>query len=227
MVLEKTIQICSNPLLGIIRGERNWKVWNVLQIILVLFLVYPARATGDLIHESDVEEQTPQPDYARSCGLNLLFKAGKNGKESHSLPDLYRTHSVSDDEEFMEYLFSIIYVESRFNRKAVSHADAHGLMQLTKPAVKEAIQSCNLRPLSNMAKLHDSVTNIRYGSCYLKKLLEEMNGDWTRTLIVYNGGYVQLERYNQGLAIASETANYVLQVNRTLEVICRAGRGTY
>lgn len=121
----------------------------------------------------------------------------------------------------MNHLMAVIYVESRFNRSALSEKEAYGLMQMTLPAVQDATESCNLRPVLNMDHLFDSVTNIRYGSCYLRKLFREMNGDWTRTLITYNGGYRMLTRYDRGETLVSETANYVLQVQRALQ-LCRA-----
>lgn len=122
----------------------------------------------------------------------------------------------------MEYLLAVIYTESRFNRNAKSVQDAYGLMQITQVAADEAASRCQLKSVTSMASLHDSATNIRYGSCYLSYLLEEMDGDLDRTLIVYNGGYRQLQRYDRGESIVAETANYVLLVNRTLKM-CRGG----
>lgn len=181
---------------------------------------------ADLINEPEVQAVEAEPiDYVKDCGLNLLEAVQKTSPESQKLPDLYKKHSVDKDDEFMEYLFSVMYVESRFNRQAISHADAYGLMQMTRVAVEEAVKHCNLRPLGDMNKLHDSVTNVKYGSCYLKKMLDEVDGDWTRALILYNGGYRQLTKYDNGETIAHETANYVLLVHRALEKVCRVNRG--
>lgn len=164
----------------------------------------------------------PEIDVVKECATRLMEDAGKRGKDAQKLPDLYRKHAMLKDVEFLEYMLSVIYVESRFNRNAHSEKDAMGLMQLTIPAVEDAVKHCNLRPVLDMEHMLDSATNIRYGSCYLKKLLEDMDGDWTRTLIVYNGGYKQLTRYDRGESIVPETANYVIQVNRALNTICRA-----
>jgi soluble lytic murein transglycosylase-like protein len=158
--------------------------------------------------------------------LNLLESAGKPAinEAISTLPDLYRNASLTKDELFLEYLLSVIYVESRFDRKAISPKEARGLMQMTAIAVRQAVTNCKLKPLNDLTRLHDSHTNVKYGSCFLKGLNDEMSGDWTRTLIAYNGGYAQLIKYDRGQAIASETANYVLQVERTLNTICRRGR---
>lgn len=160
-------------------------------------------------------------DVVEICGRRLLDEAGKTGKESNKLPALYKKHSLNKETEFLEYLLSIIYVESKFNKNARSGVDAIGLMQLTLPAVQDAVVHCNLRADFDMEHMLDSATNIRYGSCFLKKIISEVDGDWTRALILYNGGYKQLQKYDNGSTITHETANYVLQVHRALNTICR------
>lgn len=154
------------------------------------------------------------------CASRLLQISGRNEDYVHKLPSYYAANSVERDPEFLEYLMSVMFVESRFNRKALSSADAHGLMQITLPAIVDASAHCSLRPLRMHEKerLFDSGTNIRYGSCYLKKLLDDTGGDWVRALITYNGGYKQLFRFDAGLPIAAESANYVLQVTRARKV---------
>lgn len=134
----------------------------------------------------------------------------------------YHENSVDVGDDFMLYVFSLTYIESRFNSNAVSDAYAYGLMQLTRPAVDTAVVECGLPRIRNMTRMRDPATNIRYGSCYLKKLHEEL-GDWTRTLIAYNGGYKQLTAYDSGASIVSETANYVIQVHRVLNTVCLNG----
>jgi soluble lytic murein transglycosylase-like protein len=145
-----------------------------------------------------------------------MREAGKTGPETARLPDLYSRASTDKNVEFGLYMMAVIYVESRFDSNAVSTAAAHGLMQMTEIAVFEAAKHCNLRPVK-MDNLFDSYTNVQYGTCYLAKLLEETEGDWDRALVAYNGGYVQLQRYDKGVNIASETANYVLKVKKAVK----------
>ena len=155
-------------------------------------------------------------DPVRECGALLMREAGKTGPEIEMLSDLYSRASTDKDVEFRLYMMAVIYTESRFNSKAISIADAHGLMQMTEIAVIDAAKHCNLRPVS-MDNLFDSYTNVQYGTCYLAKLLGETEGDWDRALVAYNGGYVQLQRYDRGVNIASETANYVLKVKKAVK----------
>lgn len=169
---------------------------------------------------SSVVPEVVAEDRWKQCAIRLLEKSGKIGPEHHTLPDLYKKFSVDKTDEFMYYLVAVIYVESRFNKKALSNMKAHGLMQMTEGAAEVSKRVCNLRPLLNMESLWESSTNIRYGSCYLKQMLTEAEGDWDRALILYNGGYRQLTRYDNGDSIASETANYVVQINRLLKKEC-------
>ncbi len=67
-----------------------------------------------------------------------------------------------------------------------------------------------------MTTLLEPGKNIRYGTCYLRQALEYTSGDWTRALVMYNGGYKQLAKYDNGGNIASETAQYILQVQTVL-----------
>lgn len=205
---------------------RNVSLRNYLNVMLIMLgLLNSLQTRADLLEDHQVNaEMGSEIDYVKECGLNLLEAVQKTSPESRKLPELYKKHSVDKDDEFLEYLYSVMYVESGFNKTAISHADAYGLLQMTRVAVEEAVKHCNLRPLGDMNKLHDSVTNVKYGSCYLKKMLDEADGDWTRALILYNGGYKQLQKYDRGDTVTHETANYVLKVERALKNICRKPR---
>lgn len=186
---------------------------NVSNLVIVLLLAVSA----DMGHAELQQVEESKPDPVHECGIILLKEAGKTGPGTERLPGLYSRASMDKDEEFRMYMLAIIYVESGFNKHAKSAADAHGLMQMTEIAVKDAVKHCNLKPV-NMNNLFDSYTNIRYGTCYLRKLLKETGGDWDRALIAYNGGYMQLQRHDRGESIVSETANYVLKVKRAMKL---------
>lgn len=179
--------------------------------IAAAFLLSTSIAEGQLL-EAEVEK-----DPVHMCGMRLLREAGKTGPETAKLPALYSRASMDKDTQFLMHMMAVIYVESAFNKMAKSGAEAHGLMQMTQIAVTDASRHCNIRPVS-MSNLFDSYTNVKYGTCYLGKLLEQMGGDWDRTLITYNGGYAQLQKYDRGETIASETANYVLKVKRAVKL---------
>jgi soluble lytic murein transglycosylase-like protein len=78
-----------------------------------------------------------------------------------------------------ELVLSVIYIESRFNRYAVSSAGAQGLMQVM-PFWKNEIG----RPEDNLTKVS---TNLRYGCTILKHYIDKEKGNLTRALARYNG----------------------------------------
>jgi soluble lytic murein transglycosylase-like protein len=84
---------------------------------------------------------------------------------------------------FNPYLImAIIYVESRFNRRAVSRAGAYGLMQVNYPVWKDEL-NIDRRRLSQVDY------NIELGLTILKGYLRETKGDIIKALLLYNNGY--------------------------------------
>lgn len=185
---------------------------RISSIVLASILLTSSNVRAELLDEVPIGL-----DPVKECGLLLMREAGKTGPDTARLPDLYSRASTDKDIEFGLYMMAVIYTESRFDSNAVSHADAHGLMQMTELAVIDAAKHCNLPPV-RMDNLFDSYTNVQFGTCYLAKLLGEVDGDWDRALVAYNGGYAQLQRYDRGVNIASETANYVLKVKKAVKL---------
>ena len=78
-----------------------------------------------------------------------------------------------------EMVLAIIDVESGFERFAISHAGARGLMQVMPFWLDELG-----RPEDN---LFDVATNLRYGCTILAHYLEVAEGRWYEALARYNG----------------------------------------
>jgi soluble lytic murein transglycosylase-like protein len=84
---------------------------------------------------------------------------------------------------FNPYLvMAVIFVESRFNRHAVSRAGACGLMQVNYPVWKNELNI-------DRRKLTQVDYNIELGLTILKGYLRETRGDIIKALILYNNGY--------------------------------------
>lgn len=84
---------------------------------------------------------------------------------------------------FNPYLvMAVIFVESRFDRHAVSRAGAIGLMQVNYPVWKDEL-SIDRRKLTQVDY------NIELGLTILKGYLRETRGDIIKALILYNNGY--------------------------------------
>lgn len=110
---------------------------------------------------------------------------------------------------------AIIYSESRFNKDASSRAGAQGLMQImpaTGKGISERIGD------SSFGDLYDPETSIRYGTYYIKSLIDKYNGDVESALAAYNGGAVAGDRYIVTRSfddIPEETAGYLQKVTST------------
>ena len=78
-----------------------------------------------------------------------------------------------------ELVLAIIDIESNFDRFAISHAGARGLMQVM-PFWLDEIG----RPDADLFDIH---TNLRMGCTILRHYLDRENGNRTRALARYNG----------------------------------------
>lgn len=100
-----------------------------------------------------------------------------------------------------ELIRAVIFVESGFNPRAVSPANAKGLMQLI-PATAQRMQ---------VEDTFDPRQNIFGGTRYLRILANLFNGDLTMTVAAYNAGEGAVLRYG-GVPPFRETEDYVTRV---------------
>jgi hypothetical protein len=100
--------------------------------------------------------------------------------------------------------------ESNFNRKAVSHAGANGLMQIMPETGKEIAADIGKRRYS----LFDIRDNIRFGTYYLKKMLYRFDGDLELAVRAYNCGPTYTEK-----VVAGEYQNYPEETVKYLEAV--------
>jgi soluble lytic murein transglycosylase len=81
---------------------------------------------------------------------------------------------------------AIINEESGFS-DATSHAGARGLMQIT-PATADTIETLSGGQTFVLEDLSNPDLNIRYGTFYLRHLLDRFEGNEIAALAAYNGG---------------------------------------
>jgi soluble lytic murein transglycosylase len=119
-------------------------------------------------------------------------------------------------------LAAVIYQESKFEADARSDAGAIGLMQL-RPETAKGIA---LRTGGSRFRVDDLYTpeiNVRYGSWYLRHLLDKY-GDERTALAAYNAGQSRVDQWlrdGEGIAFA-ETREYVERVQDLKETYRRA-----
>jgi soluble lytic murein transglycosylase len=110
---------------------------------------------------------------------------------------------------------AVIYAESRF-RDQESHAGARGLMQIT-PQTAQLIERLSGGTTFVTSDLSDPEINIRYGSYYLRYLLDRYDGNEVAALAAYNAGIGNADRWGgRDLTVADirypETRAYVEEV---------------
>ena len=119
---------------------------------------------------------------------------------------------------------AVIYQESKFEADARSEAGALGLMQL-QPETARGIAVRTGGTGFRVDDLFDPEINVRYGSWYLRHLLQKYD-DERLALAAYNAGQTNVDAWRrEGREIAfAETRRYVERVGELKGVYRRAYR---
>ncbi len=113
---------------------------------------------------------------------------------------------------------AVIYQESKFQPDARSGSGAVGLMQLL-PATAQGIATRTGGSRFRVDDLLDPEINVRYGSWYLRHLLDKY-GDLESALAAYNAGQRNVDRWRaerRGIEFV-ETRAYVKRVLEAREI---------
>jgi soluble lytic murein transglycosylase len=118
-------------------------------------------------------------------------------------------------------LAAVIYQESRFRVRAESPSGAVGLMQLL-PSTARGIAARTGGTRFRVQDLYDPEINVRYGSWYLRHLLDKY-GDVETALAAYNAGQRTVDRWRDdgGGIRFEETRAYVREVAAARDVYAR------
>ena len=166
------------------------------RIGIVVGLVLAAAATLGYVHSTE-------PDWYARMRYPLRYE------------EIVRGHARNYELE-PALLAAVIYQESRFNARAESESGAIGLMQLLPETAKGiAVRTGGSR--FQVDDLYDPEINVRYGSWYLRHLLNKY-GEVNKALAAYNGGQGNVDR---GVQYA-ETREYVVRVLELRETYERA-----
>jgi peptidoglycan lytic transglycosylase len=119
-------------------------------------------------------------------------------------------------------LAAVIYQESKFRADAKSNSGAIGLMQL-RPETAEGIAIRTGGARFRVSDLYNPEINVRYGSWYLRHLLDKY-GDEKDALAAYNAGQRNVDEWRaEGKSIQfPETRAYVERVEHLKHVYARA-----
>jgi soluble lytic murein transglycosylase len=125
---------------------------------------------------------------------------------------IVRTHAKNYDLP-PALLAAVIYTESKFDASARSDAGAVGLMQLL-PETAQGIATRTGGHRFVVSDLLDPEINVRYGSWYLRNLLNRYDDDLPTALAAYHAGQGNVDDWRRrGVGIQfPETRSYVKKV---------------
>jgi soluble lytic murein transglycosylase len=123
------------------------------------------------------------------------------------------------------FVSALIHTESKFDKNAVSHRGASGLMQIMEDTAYWVAEINNIENFK-YEDIFDPATNINIGTLYLSKLMDNHSGNKQFVMIAYNAGSGNLNRWRNdenfsqdgGMTISyipfRETRDYVKRVER-------------
>jgi len=171
--------------------------------ILILSCFVPAR--GDIykyVDPNGVVHFTNTPTGNQYRFYLKETSSGYNGEEPISDVIARYAKAFNLEEALIK---AVIKVESDYNPKAVSSRGAQGMMQLIPETAR----------LMDVGDPFNPEENIRGGSRYLRKMLDEFGGNLELALAAYNAGPGSVRRHG-GVPPFAETRQYIKRVKKYL-----------
>jgi hypothetical protein len=153
-------------------------------------------------YNASVAEKTSRATAARrgtwslsSDKVSAVAKLVASNAKKNSLPE--------------DLLFGVIWVESRFNPRAVSPVGARGLMQLM-PRTADYLAECI--QWDGRKNSFDPEFNISAGSYYIARLIREFKGDENLALAAYNAGPGNVRKWLASGGLPNVSVEYAAMV---------------
>jgi hypothetical protein len=186
------------------------------------------------------------PDYYNYNGLHSAFDSKLDLKRSEEFSKdefeeiilnsiettsrenfrIYLKPTLALSEEYQMdpfWIISVMMVESRFNFKARSQKNAHGLMQI-QPDTAEHLYALMGKKLTDHelnVNLHRPSENIEIGIFYLKKLLQNFRLNYKLATIAYNVGPNKLKDLLDLNDIDTVNFSYLVKVQDSYKGLTR------
>jgi len=178
-----------------------WRINRLLKILLIILVIIGITIFAMFVY------------FSINYPISYQWIIGKYSKQFDVDPHL---------------VAAIINVESRYDKDAISHKEARGLMQLSASTGFWGAEALNIENF-NLDMLFDPDTNIRIGSWYLNTLAKEFDNNFQLMIAAYNGGsgnvgkWIKDSRYSDdGISLKKipfkETRDYVERVSKNYEV---------
>jgi len=185
--------------------------WKIQLLTLNFLLLLVAGAAADIFKYVDADGVVHFTNDPPTKKFKLYRREGCKVQQQISgrlAPSAYGDIISRNCEKYSleeGLVHAVIKAESNYNSAAVSDKGALGMMQLM-PATARLLNVDN--PL-------DAEENIRGGSCYLRQMLNEFNGNLDFAIAAYNAGPNAVRRHG-GIPPYEETQTYVKRVKQYL-----------
>lgn len=141
------------------------KITLIIIFIILIVLIFQWESLSKIIQKQIYPKKYEQyvDKYSQECGVDNLL------------------------------IYSIIKVESNFNEKANSHAEAIGLMQLMENTAFETYEHIEAQTI-NAEELYQPEINIKIGIYYFSTLFDKYNNVGL-ALAAYNAGMGRVDKW--------------------------------
>ncbi len=151
---------------------------TLLIFFLSFSLIWGCGGGGARKSNTEIATQTERATQGRKGSWSLTSDQVKD--VSRYVEKASRNNDLPED-----LIYGVIWVESRFNPRAVSSVGARGLMQLMPKTATYLAERISWRGRANS---FDPDFNIAAGSYYIARLIKQFDGDEELALAAYNAG---------------------------------------
>jgi soluble lytic murein transglycosylase len=153
------------------------------QALFVRALAESLETEADRVLGVELSQQIYRPDLAV-----WIARSARNNGQAFYVRQVYPTHQAqAPGGRMWSMTHGITRQESSFDRSAVSHAGARGLMQLMPGTAREQAGKMGL-PYDYARLTTDQAYNISLGSAYYSRLLSQWGGNHVLAVASYNAG---------------------------------------
>ncbi|MFV0622432.1 lytic transglycosylase domain-containing protein [Sphingomonas sp. ac-8] len=153
------------------------------QTLFVRQLASAATTDSDHALTAELSKKIGRPDLGVMVGRSALM----NGRSDYTVAGYPSVPVPSSQQANFTMIHAIARQESQFDRAAVSHAGARGLMQLMPGTAREAATKLGLS-YSSDSLTTDTGYNIQLGSSYFQRMLSYYGGSYPLAVAAYNAG---------------------------------------
>lgn len=159
------------------------------QGLFIRQIALDAESDTDHVLAAELSRTIGRPDLGVMVGRSAL----QNGLSDYTAAGFPSVRVPAAHQDYWTIIHAIARQESQFDRGAVSHAGARGLMQLMPGTAREAATKLGLS--YNQASLvEDTDYNIQLGSSYFKRMFA-LYGSYPLAVAAYNAGPGNVNRW--------------------------------